>query len=337
MNRNLEDIAKIAGVSRSTVSRVINNQPNVSEDTRRRVLSVIEEHNFRPNIAARALVTQQTRVLSVVIPKAVSDTFTDPYFPTLIQGAMTAASQQEYAVMLWIGNAAEDEERFFQRILSNSLFDGVIVASALTDDPLRLWLQRAGFPYVFIGAPQDESLNYVDVDNVQAGQAAVSHLIRLGYQRIGTLAGPQKLGAAIDRLKGYRLALERAGRRIDNDLIIESQFTEVAGYMNMKKLLQRHVDAVFAASDVIAFGAMRAIREQGLRIPQDVAVIGFDDIDSAAQAFPPLTTVRQPILEEGAAAARVLIDLIQKRVEGPQRVLLNTELIIRDSCGAKLR
>lgn len=337
MNRNLEDIAKIAGVSRSTVSRVINNQPNVSEDTRRRVLSVIEEHNFRPNIAARALVTQQTRVLSVVIPKAVSDTFTDPYFPTLIQGAMSAANQQEYAVMLWIGNATEDEERFFQRILSNSLFDGIIVASALTDDPLRLWLQRAGFPYVFIGAPQDESLNYVDVDNVQAGQAAVSHLIRLGYQRIGTLAGPQKLGAGIDRLKGYRMALERAGRRIDNDLIIESQFSEVAGYMNMKKLLQRHVDAVFAASDVIAFGAMRAIREQGLRIPQDVAVIGFDDIDSAAQAFPPLTTVRQPILEEGAAAARVLIDLIQKRVEGPQRVLLNTELIIRDSCGAKLR
>src|SRR5258707_9583481 len=150
MKQNLEDIAALAGVSRSTVSRVINNHPAVSDRTRQKVMRVIQEQNFQPNLAARALVTQQTRVLSIVIPGTVAETFADPYFPTLIQGAAATPNQHDYAVTLWIGDDAEQEERFCQRILNNSLFDGILSASVVDNDPLIGQLAQSRFPLVLI-------------------------------------------------------------------------------------------------------------------------------------------------------------------------------------------
>ncbi len=334
MSQNLEDIAKLAGVSRSTVSRVINNHPNVSQQTRERVLKVIQEQRFRPNMAARALVTQQTRALSLVIPQAVADTFTDPYFPTLMQGVTQKANQCDYAVVLWIGNGAEEEERFCERILSNSLFDGLILASLVNNDPLIPRLTQAAFPFVLIGPPQLDNLNYIDVDNARAAEVAVSHLIRLGRQRIGTITGPHNMGAALERLAGYRNALERAGRPVDNTLIAEGDFREDSGYLAMRTLLPRRLDAVFVASDMMALGAIRAIHEAGLRIPDDIAVVGFDDIPIAASTKPPLTTVRQPIRELGSLATQVLIDLLNGVIEPPYQLILPAQLVIRETCGA---
>jgi LacI family transcriptional regulator, galactose operon repressor len=334
MPQNLEDIARLAGVSRSTVSRVINHHPNVSQRTRDRIMKVIEEQGFRPNLAARALVTQQTRCLSLVIPQAVAETFTDPYFPTLVQGVAQKANQCDYSVVLWIGNSAEEEERLCERILNHSLFDGLILASVVNDDPLIPRLAKAGFPFVLIGPPQLDNLNYIDVDNVRSAQVAVSHLIRLGWKRIGTITGPLTMGAAQDRLAGYRRALERAGRAVDNTLIVEGDFLENSGYLAMTMLLQRHVDAVFVASDMMALGAMRAIREAGLRVPGDIALVGFDDVPAAAASTPPLTTVRQPIRELGVQATQILIDLLNGVVEQPHQVILPAQLIVRDTCGA---
>src|SRR5689334_22062119 len=153
MNQNLEDIARIAGVSRSTVSRVINNHPNVSAQTREKVLAIIQEQNFRPNLAARALVTQRTQVLGLVIPMGIADIFTDPFFPTLIRGVTATANQFDYALMLWVGDSTEEEERFYQRILSNSLCDGIIIASAFNTDPLIPWLKAAHYPFIVVGPP----------------------------------------------------------------------------------------------------------------------------------------------------------------------------------------
>jgi LacI family transcriptional regulator len=334
MNQNLEDIARIAGVSRSTVSRVINNHPNVSEQTRQKVLAIIQEQNFRPNLAARALVTQHTHVLSLVIPMGITDIFTDPFFPTLIRGVTTTANQYDYAVMLWVGDSAEEEERFYRRILSNSLCDGIIIASAFNSNPLIPWLKGAGYPFIVIGPPQMDNLNYIDVDNLRAAQVAVSHLIRLGYQRIATITGRMTLGASQDRLKGYKLAMERAGRAIKPELIVEGQFNEMSGYTCMKMLLQRGVDAVFAASDMMALGAMRAIHERGLRIPEDVALVGFDDLPITGLSSPPLTTVRQPIHDVGCLAAQTLIDLLGGSLQQPYQLVLPAQLIVRDSCGA---
>lgn len=334
MGESLEDIAKLAGVSRSTVSRVINNHPNVKPRTRHKVMKIIRERHYRPNLAARALVTQRTRVISLVIPQDVIGIFTDPYFPTLMQGIMLQANEHDYAVTLWIGSNVEEEERFFQHVLGNSLFDGVILASAVEKDPLIPWLAESDYPFILIGPPQLGNLNFIDVDNVQGAQLAVSHLIRLGRRRIGTITGPLNMGASLDRLKGYRQALEHARIPLDEALVVAGSFNERSGYMAMKMLLQQQVDAVFAASDMMAVGALHAIAEAGLRVPDQISLVGFDDLPLAGMSSPPLTTVHQPIRELGALAAQVLIDLLDGSVKPPYQRVLPPELVIRKTCGA---
>jgi LacI family transcriptional regulator len=334
VNQSLEDIAKLAGVSRSTVSRVINNHPSVSPQTRQKVMKIIRERHYRPNLAARALVTQRTQVISLVIPQDVIGAFTDPYFPTLMQGIMIQANEQDYAVMLWIGSKIEEEERFFQHVLGNSLFDGVILASAVEKDPLIPWLAESGYPFILIGPPQLGNLNFIDVDNVRGAQLAVSHLIRLGRQRIGTITGPMNMGASLDRLKGYRQAFEQACVPLDETLIVTGTFSENSGYLAMKILLQLRVDAVFAASDMMAVGALRAIREAGLSVPEQISLIGFDDLPVAAATNPPLTTVHQPIREVGTLAAQALINLLEVKLKHPYQLVLPAELVVRGTCGA---
>jgi LacI family transcriptional regulator len=334
VSQSLEDIAKLAGVSRSTVSRVVNNHPNVSLRTRQKVMQVIHERHYRPNLAARALVTQHTQVISLVIPQDVVGTFTDPYFPTLMQGVMIQANMHDYAIMLWIGCNIEEEERFFQRVLGNSLFDGIILASAVEHDPLIPWLVQSGYPFILLGPPQLDNLNFIDVDNVRGGQLAVAHLVQLGHRRVGTITGPLNMGSALDRLKGYRQALEAAAIPVDDSLIVEGRFDESSGYMAMKTLLQRGVDAVFAASDMMAVGALHAISEAGLRVPEDIGLVGFDDLPVAGMSNPPLTTVHQPIREMGSLAAQALINLIKGQITQPYQLVLPPELVIRSTCGA---
>lgn len=335
MSNSLEDIARIVGVSKSTVSRVVNNHPNVSHHTRERVLAAIREHNFYPNTAARALVTQRTHVLSVIIPQALSSTFTDPYFPALIQSISVTASQHDYAIMLWIGNTEEEEERFLNRIISNRFSDGVLVASAIDGDPLIRTLTESEIPFVLVGPPQPGVMHWVDVDNLAGGRAAVEHLIKLGYRRIGTITGPLNMGAAQHRLQGYREAFQNAQRPIDEQLIVVGNFDELSGYRAMRQLIEAGVDAVFAASDTMAIGALRAIAEADLCVPDDIAVIGHDDLPFAANTTPPLTTVHQPVTDLGRSAADLLIRLVEGTLNDHQSVMLAAHLIIRGSCGAQ--
>ncbi len=331
MSQNLEEIARLAGVSRSTVSRVINSHPNVSERTRLRVMRVIQEQNFRPNLAARSLVTQRTRILSLVIPQAVSATFTDPYFPTLIQSIMLKANEFDYAVMLWLGKSGERADRLYDRVFKNSLFDGMLVAAAVNDDPLIPRLTQANFPVVLIGPPSLSNLNYIDVDNQHAAEIAVSYLIQNGWKRIGTITGPLNMGAAVARLDGYCRALQQAGLPVDKTLIVEGNYDEQSGYTGMRVLLERHVDAVFSASDVMALGALRAIHYANLRVPDDIAIVGFDDLPVAATATPPLTTIHQPIHELGSMATEMLIDLLDGKARPPYQKILPAQLVVRES------
>jgi LacI family transcriptional regulator len=333
MNYGLEDIAKIAGVSKSTVSRVINNQPNVSVRTRQKVLEVIRASDYHPNTAARALVTRHTGILSIVIPAALSATFSDPYFPALVQSISVAANENNYATMLWVGNNAEEEDRYCDRILSNGLFDGIIVASAVDDDPLLRRLAVGRLPHVLIGPPQQGVQNYVDVDNRAAACEAVTHLVKLGCKRIGTVAGPLHTGAARMRLAGYRDALEQGGLSSDENLIVSGNFEEPSGYNATKLLIERGVDAVFCASDMMALGALRALLDAGLHVPDDVALVGFDDMPFAATTHPPLTTVHQPIADLGRRAVQLLLSLIEGEAQQRQLVL-SAHLIIRNTCGA---
>ena len=334
MNYGLEHIAKLAGVSKSTVSRVINNQPNVSANARQRVLEAVHQSGYRPNKAARALVTQQTGVLSIVIPLALSATFTDPYFPALIQAITLAANEHNYAIMLWVGNSAEEEDYYCDRILNHGFFDGVIVASAVDDDPLLQRLAETGFPYVLIGPEQENVEHHVDVDNRAGACTAVTHLLDLRCDRIGTITGPLNTGAARERLRGYSDALENAGIPLDDSLVVNGNYDEAQGYAAMNRLIERGVDAVFCASDVMALGALRALLDAGLRVPDDVALVSFDDMPFAATTHPPLTTVRQPISELGRQAVELLINLIEGTPPPAKQVILTAHLIVRGTCGA---
>jgi len=327
----LEEIARRARVSRSTVSRVINNDPRVSDETRQRVLAVVKKLNYHPNLAARSLAAGRTRILGLVIPERVTGLFSDPYFPILIQGITSACNAHDHSVMLWLAEP-EYERRMISQILHNGLIDGVIMASMLVDDSLTLSLVKSDLPFILVGRhPTNPRVNYVDVDNVNSARALVAYLIERGYRRIATIAGPPNMIAGIDRLEGYKLALREAGITIDPSLIVTGDFSENSGYVRMQELIPLKPDAVFAASDAMALGALRAIRTAGLRVPQDIALAGYDDIPLAERTDPPLTTVRQPIYHAGFTAAETLIELITHPSDQPRHIILPTQLVVRAS------
>jgi len=329
----LEEIAKLSGVSRSTVSRVINNDPNVRDDTRARVWEIVRKLNYQPNAAARGLAAGRTRVLGLVIPTGVAALFTDPYFPILIQGVTSACNAHDHSVMLWLAEP-EYERRAIRQIMHNGLIDGVIVAAMLVDDPLVEALTNGEMPFILVGRhPTNPKVNYIDVDNRAGTVAMVEHLLQAGRRRIATITGPQNVIAGSHRREGYLSALSAHNVEPEEALIVEGDFSERGGYNAMRQLLPHHPDAVFAASDIMAVGALRAIREAGLRVPEDIAVTGFDDMPFAARTDPPLTTVRQPIQRTGALAAETLIDLIDHPDSQPRRVVLPTDLVVRVSCG----
>jgi len=333
MPLTLEDIARKCGVSRSTVSRVINGEANVSPDTRRRVMDMIQQINFQPNLAARGLAAGKTRVLGVVIPMGVTAIFTDPFFPLLIQGVSITCNSCDYSVMLWLDDP-EYERRTVRQILYNGLVDGVIVASNLMDDPIVVALGEGKLPYVMIGrSPVNNQVNFVDVDNFGGARKAVKHLIGLGRRRIAHISGPAKMIAGMDRYQGYLSGLYEAGIFPDPTLVVEGDFTDLGGYLAVQRLLPNHPDAIFTASDAMANGALRALIEAGVRVPQDISLVGFDDIPFASRTIPPLTTVRQPIQRIGSLAAESLIQIIGHPENQPLHVILPTELIVRGSSG----
>jgi LacI family transcriptional regulator len=332
----LEDVAKQAGVSRSTVSRVLNDRPNVRKDVRERVQNVIESTGFRPHAAARALASQRSWTIGLVLPLSVTLFFTDPYYSHLTKGIAQACNQYNYTLALFLVGTKEDEEKIFPRVSRKGLLDGVIVQSGHHGEQQIIGhLHDAKMPLVVAGRPfRSDNVSYIDIDNVNAAFIAVAHLIRLGNKRIGTIAGPQHSTVGLDRKAGYVKALNERGFSIDESLIVEGDFTESGGYYAMKKLLSAKPDAVFAASDVMALGAMRAVRESGLSIPDDVAFVGFDDLPIATLSDVQLTTIRQPVAQFGAKAVDTLIDLVENGINPPRHIIMETELVIRESCGA---
>ena len=331
----LEDIAKQAGVSRATVSRVVNNDPRVNEELRQRVMDVVNRTGYHPNLAARALASQHSQMIGLVLSRFSSAHFKDPYHPRLVHGIVQACNQYDYTLSLILISSAKDEEKLIPRITHRGLFDGILLQSDPASESLIERLTNANVPLVVIGRPPRRfNVSYIDIDNVVAGYNATSHLLRLGYRRVGTITGPLSTTMGADRLEGYRKAMIEHGQAIDESLIVEGDFTDMGGYYSMKQMLPARPDAVFAAADIMAIGAIRAIREAGLHIPKDIALVGFDDLPLATIPEPHLTTIRQPIPEVGFSAFEILLDLINNGLTPPRRVILDTELVVRDSCGA---
>ena len=332
MSLTLDDIARISGVSRSTVSRVINADPNVKEVTRKKVQEVIQNLNFQPNMAARGLAAGSTKVIGLVIPVGVSSIFSDPYFSLVIQGVSSACNQLGYSIMLWLAEP-QYERKTISQITHNGLIDGVIVLAMLLDDPLIDNLAESNQPFVTIGRhPTNEKISYVDAENRSGAYQGVSYTIRTGHHRVALIGGPRNTISGQDRYQGYLDALQEFGLPFVPELVTESDFSDAGGYQAMKRLLPMHPDAVFAASDMMALAAIRAIQEAGLNVPDDIAVVGFDDIPPASTSKPALTTVRQPVVQTGKIVAEMLIEMIEHPNLAPQRVVLPTELVIRASC-----
>lgn len=332
----LEDIAKLVGVHRSTVSRVINGSPNVSPQVRQRVLKAIQTTGYHPNAAARSLASQRSWMIGLLLPQSVSGFFTDPFFPHLTQGIAYACNNFDYTLSLFLVGNQKDEEKIAPRISRRGMLDGILIQTGHLGDQLSEQVLKSSIPSVVIGRPfASEGISYIDVDNVNGANKATRHLLELGYQKIGTITGPPKSTAASDRIVGYKNALNLAGRTVENSLIVEGDFTEASGYYGMKKLLAEKPDAVFVASDLMAVGAIRYLEEAGLSVPEDIAFVGFDDVPIASLMKNQLTTIRQPIRQFGIKAVELLIDLIENGSNPVRRVLLETSLIIRETCGAK--
>lgn len=333
---NLDEIARRAGVSRATVSRVINNYPYVSDEVRHRVQAIIEESGFQPHAAARALARRRTEVLGVIGPEGMGPIFSVPYFPILLEGVSSVISQSQYVMSMWIGSTPEETRRIYERILGSRLMDGALLISTMEGDPLPAQLVGRKMPLVMIGNSSLPQVATVDIDNMSAGRAATEHLLHTGRRRVAHLTGRLDLVSARERLQGYEEAMRASPFGFEPELVIRGDFSERSGYDAVPAVLARKADAVFAASDTMAMGLLRGLAEAGVAVPQQIAVVGFDDLPLATGTRPRLTTVHQPIRRIGITAAQMLIDLVEERITPPHRVMLPTELVIRESCGAMI-
>ncbi|GAA1593383.1 LacI family DNA-binding transcriptional regulator [Actinomadura kijaniata] len=324
----LEAVAARAGVSRATVSRVVNGSATVNPRIRTVVLRAVEELGYVPNPAARSLVTQRTGSIGLVVSEPPARVFSDdPFFSLVIRAVSQELEAADKQVVLMMASSPAGYDRV-ERYVAGRHVDGVILLSQHGSDPLPTALVRTGVPVISHGRPVSTTRPpYCDADNVGGARAAVEHLLARGRRRIATITGPVDMSAGLDRLAGYRELMSGSGRR---SLVAVGDFTRDSGVAAMSQLLEDDpgLDAVFAASDLMAIGALRALRRAGRRVPDDVAVVGFDDIEAARFTDPALTTVRQPIAEVARTIVRMLLDGVE---EGAEPVVLPTELIVRDS------
>lgn len=326
----LKELAARAGVHPSTVSRVVNNDPvlRVSAETRARIEALLEETDYRPDGVARSLRLRQTFVLAMLIPD-----ITNPLFANIFLGIEDVAGQRGYGVILANTGGTVDRERAHLRSLQARRVDGVILASVALRDPSVRWLREQGIKHVLVNRYSGERDPFVGADDLAGGRMATRHLVELGHRRIGHLAGSPGVSTAVQRRRGYAAALEEAGIEPDPDLVVESGYLEAPGRRAMERLLRlrRPPTAVFAVNDMAAMGAHAAALDRGLRIPQDVAIVGYNDVPLAARLAPPLTTLRVPVREFGRLSAEMLIEQIQSGRSVRRRVVLQPELIVRGS------
>ena len=328
----IQQVAKQAGVSIQTVSRVLNNRPDVSIETRQRIQAIIDQMGYQPFAIARGLASKRTYTLGLVAAD-----FSDFWFSQVVTGAEKEAHEHGYYFMLGSSSANPEDEPKFLRLLTERHVEGVLFVRASSADESEhlIRLKESGIPVVSTGHYLPESgLAMVDVDNIGGGRKATEYLLNLNHKSIAMLTGPSGWKSASDRTEGYLQALQANGVSPNPELIIKGTWLHKDGYLGMKTLLGKKVPftALFAQNDRIAKGAISALHEAGLRVPEDISVIGYDDIPEAEFSDPPLTTIRQPTEEIGRAATHLLIQMIEDREAIPNQILFDTELIVRSSC-----
>ncbi len=323
----LKEVAKLAGVDYSTVSRVINNDPSLSikKDTRERILKAIEELNYRPNLAARNLKNRETKIIGLAITN-----FFNPVIANIIHGAELRANSEGYNLLVY------SEEQSTTKIINSLIdrhIDGLLISSSNFDDKDILKLKDKNLPSVSVNRKVLGMNNFVAVDDIEGAKLGVKHLIDFGHEKIANISGPLYTTTGLERLQGYRIAINEGDIEFVSEYIQESDFTIQGGYDAMIKLLAlpEPPTAVFASSILIALGAMKAIHEKGLSIPNDISIVGFHDVYFADAIFPALTTVKMPLEEMGGRAIMKLIDIIRKKDNGEGIIVPGGTIISRES------
>lgn len=325
---NIKDVAKKANVSISTVSRVINQSKPVRSKTKERVLMAIEELGYRPNAIARSLKVKHTQSIGIMVPDIANQ-----FYPEVVRGIEDVANMYEYTIFLCNTDLDDDKELKYFSGMEEKQVDGLIFMGNILTDRLAREMKKADMPVVLIGSDHPD-LPSVTIDNTLAARKAVEYLLDKGHKNVAVITGKMKdpmMGRA--RLKGYREALEQAGINWKSEWVVEGGYRFKSGYEGARQLLmlEERPTAIFVASDEMAIGAMRAILEKGLQIPQDIAVVGFDNIDMSGKVYPSLTTMGQPMYEMGAIGMRLLTKYLQGEIVHDNKVVLNFELTERES------
>jgi len=328
------DVAKLAHVSRTTVSFILNNVSGVSisAETRKRVLDAAKKLNYSPNVAGKKLVSGKSYTIGLVLCQSPEQIFTDAFLPQVILGVEQAAMQQGFHVLL--KPVDPNDTGGYARLITENHVDGILLSGPRQDDTALMHLHEQRVPILLMGQLPDTSIPFVDVNATAGAELAVTHLIERGHQRIGMITNaPLSYTSAKQRRDGYLHALKKAKLPIDKALILEGNYTPASGFEAMKSLLSLTPcpTAVFVASDVVAMGAMLAIKQAKLHIPKDIAVVGFDDIPLAEYYDPPLTTIHLPAFGLGWAGGERLIRIIQGEGLNDTSLLLESKLITRHS------
>lgn len=326
------DVAKEAGVSLTTVSRVLNNEDHVRPEKRERVLHAVKRLGYTTNLQARSLRGSRSNLVGLLV----RDLGTD-YIGEIIRGIDLELADNKYDLMLYTTHRRQVQESAYVTSLTRGMADGLLLVLPRDPEAYLVSLRERNFPYVLIDHQGiDERGPAVGATNWQGGYDATRYLLSLGHRQIGFITGHMEMGCSRDRLEGYRAALKEAGVPFDSILVRDGDFHQPRGYGATMELLslENPPTAVFASNDVMAFGAMEAVREHGKRVPEDISIVGFDDIPRAAQVHPPLTTVRQPLEAMGRRAAQMLLEIIENPKRPHERIELPTELVVRNSTRA---
>ncbi|MBP2001564.1 DNA-binding LacI/PurR family transcriptional regulator [Paenibacillus shirakamiensis] len=332
----IKDVAKKAGVSPSTVSRVLSNHPRISAQTSHKVKEIMEQLGYHPNIMAKSLVSKTTESICIILPKPAEELFSNLFFMELIRGIVTQANRSGFDVLISSGANEKEEVEAVARLLKGRRVDGAILLYSRKDDPVIEFLHQNDYPFVVIGRSEDyDDVLSVDTDNVQASYDATKHLITMGHERIGFVSGPPNLTVSQDRLKGYQNALADANLEMRQEWIVEGEFVQDSGYRAMSFImsLPNRPTALVVVDDMVSFGILRGLHELNFKVPDDVCLVSFNNITMAELSSPPISSIDIGIYQLGYTASQLLIQNIQNNGDTiyQTRQIIPHRLMIRES------
>ncbi|MEK3989198.1 LacI family DNA-binding transcriptional regulator [Robertmurraya sp. FSL R5-0851] len=332
----IKDVAKLAKVAPSTVSRVIANNPRISEKTKKKVREAMDELGYHPNFIARSLASQSTQAIGLVMPSSTDVVFQNPFFPTVLRGLSEGAHEKHYALYMTTGKTDNEILDGVTQMVQGGRVDGVVLLYSKIEDKVLMYLQERGIPFVVIGKPfkHVEEITHVDNDNFRATKEVTEYLIQLGHDHIAFVGGNLNLVVTVERLLGYEKALREAGISLNDEYIVHEEFLREGGQEAVRELLSLKVPptALVVADDLMALGVLNTLDELGIKVPEDISIISFNNVLVSEMSRPPLTSVDINIFDLGFEAARSLIQKIENPKEPIKRIIIPHQIVKRFSC-----